>query len=81
MELGENLDAPKVVNLVTPQQTPLYVNGVPLDMNRVAEVAEHFDMQKGDVLSIGGYRNAKGEWVPDYTSARIEHRAEQEEEE
>lgn len=75
---GETIGDPKVVNLVTPldrvkvqtQQGDLWV-----DMVRFAEVADRLGADKLDVLSINGFRNAKGELVPDYDSIRIERKA------
>jgi hypothetical protein len=77
MAQGDSVDDPKLVNLVAPLPQ-LTVNGIELDMIKVAEAAERLGAQKQDVLSIGGYRNAKGELIPDYDTIRIEKRADNE---
>lgn len=68
---GETPQQPKVVNLKTPAES-MVVNGMTIDMRRFAEAANELGAEPHDVLSIGGYINAKGERVPDYTSIRIE---------
>jgi hypothetical protein len=73
MEPGDSVDNPKIANLVEPLPQ-MTINGIPLDMQKVAEAANRLGAEKGDVLSVGGYRNARGTWVPDYDSARIEKR-------
>lgn len=70
---GDSTDNARIANLVAPEPS-MIVNGVELDMRRVAEVAERLGVDKLDVLSIGAYRNARGEWVADYDSAKIEKR-------
>jgi hypothetical protein len=77
MAKGDSVDDPKLVNLVVPLPQ-LTVNGIELDMIKVAQAAERLGAQKQDVLSIGGYRNAKGELIPDYDTIRIEKRADNE---
>lgn len=73
---GENVDTPAVADLTTPAGTRT-VNGMALDMVKIAEASERLGVGKGDVVSIRGYRNALGVVVPDYDSARIEKRADQ----
>jgi len=70
---GNSADDPQIANLVDPlkQQT---IAGMVIDMVRFAEAAEALGAEKGDVLSIGGYRNSRGELIPDYDSIRIEKR-------
>lgn len=45
-----------------------------VDAKKLAEAADRLGVNAHDVLSIGGYRNAKGEYVPDYENVRIEKR-------
>lgn len=73
---GESAHEPQIVNLVQPLET-LTINGMQVDMRRFAEAAHQLGANKHDVLSIGGYRNAKGQLVPDYSTIRIEHKADQ----
>lgn len=75
MSNGDNIDNPQIANLVKPLDTQV-INGMTIDMHRFAAAAEKLGADKLDVLSIGGYRNAKGEFVPDYDSVRIEKRGE-----
>lgn len=65
---------PQLVNLTNPCQTQR-INGMTVDMHKLAEAADKLGAQASDVLSIGGYRNARGQLVPDYDSVRIERRA------
>jgi len=71
---GDSVDTPQVANFVEPQQI-LTVNGMAVDMARFIEASERLGVGKGDVVSIGGHRNAKNQWVPDYDTVRIERRA------
>jgi len=71
---GDSVDSLQVANLVTPLKQPKIINGLKVDMIRFAEAAEQLGADKHDVLSIGGFRNAKGEFVPDYDSVRVERR-------
>jgi hypothetical protein len=73
---GESVDDPQIVNLVQPLET-LTINGMQVDMHRFAEAAKLLGADKRDVLSISGYRNAKGQLVPDYSTIRIERKADQ----
>ena len=70
---GQSAEAPKIVNLKQPQQTQR-INGMLVDMHKLKAAADKLGAVKGDVLSIGGYRNARGELVPDYDTVRIENR-------
>jgi hypothetical protein len=78
---GESIENPKVVNLKDPLSA-LWLHTpsgpVKVDMQKFAEAAKTLglgEIRKGDRLSIGAFRNAKGEWVPDYSSIRIERKA------
>ena len=71
---GESPDNPRLVNLTTPVEE-LSINGMKVDMHRFAQAANALGAQADDVLSISGYRNARGELVPDYDSIRIEVKA------
>ena len=73
MGQGESVDDPRLVNLVEPV-SHLTVNGMDLDMTKMAQAAERLGAGKQDVLSVGGFRNSKGVFVPDYDTARIEKR-------
>lgn len=78
MPLGADADKPQLVNLTEPKGTKT-INGLKLDMLKFAAVIEKLGgVDAGDVISIGGYRNAKGEIVPDYDTVKIEKRAEHE---
>jgi hypothetical protein len=68
---GKSVDDPQIANLVDPlkQQT---IAGMVIDMKRLAEAAEALGAEKGDVISIAGYRNSKGELVAHYGTVRIE---------
>jgi hypothetical protein len=74
---GSSADNAKIVNLVDPLPK-VNVNGMDVDMARFAQAAEHLGAGKGDVLTIDGHRNAKGQWVANYDSIRIERRADDE---
>lgn len=75
MNQGKDISNPKLANLVSPighvtvqtTQGPMQV-----DMHKFAVAADKLGAGKYDVLGISGYRNAKGELVPDYDSVRIE---------
>lgn len=75
---GDSVEDPKIVNLKEPEQlVTMYTAKGPMKVNMIefAEAAKHLglgDIQKGDVLSIGAYRNGKGEWAPDYSLIQIE---------
>lgn len=80
--MGRSLDQPTVANLTEPRdkvpvitpQGPMFV-----DMQQVSVwLSEHgIELGKGDVFSISGYRNARGELVPNYDSITVEKRKEQ----
>jgi hypothetical protein len=69
-----------VVNLTQPtlQTIKLDVGDghMTVDVQKLKDAADELGANKYDVLSIGGYRNAKGEFVPDYDTVRIEKRHE-----
>jgi hypothetical protein len=71
---GASVDDPKIANLTDPQQGIYTINGMALDMVKMAEAAQRLGVQKGDVMSVGAYRNGKGILTPDYDTARIERR-------
>lgn len=81
MNEGESVENPKIVNLKDPvSQLILHTPSGPVkvDMQRFADAARTRGLdhiQKGDVLGINAIRNAKGEWIPDYSSIRIEREA------
>jgi hypothetical protein len=74
MNEPNDVDNPLVANLVSPVAVAT-INGMTIDMHQFAAAAEKLGAEKSDVLSIGGYRNAKGQLVPDYSTVRIERRA------
>jgi hypothetical protein len=69
-----DVEHPQVANLVSPVAVTT-INGMTIDMHQFAAAADKLGAGKLDVLSIGGYRNARGELVPDYDTVRIERRA------
>lgn len=76
MSDGDSVDTPQIANLVEPAGVKT-VNGMALDMTKMAEAAQRLGVGKGDVISVAAYRNARGVLVPDYDTARIEKRADQ----
>jgi hypothetical protein len=75
-------DTPKIVDMTDPlPSVTLHTStgeSIPVDMQEFVAAAKRLglgDIQKGDVASIVGYRNAKGQWSPDYQSIRIEREA------
>jgi hypothetical protein len=67
---------PLVANLISPVAVTT-INGMTIDMHQFAAAADKLGAGKLDVLSISGYRNAKGELVPDYSTVRIERRGQE----
>lgn len=75
MSQGKDIDTPKLANLVAPMgnitvqttQGPMQV-----DMHKFAVAADKLGAGKYDVLGISGFRNSRGELIPDYDSVRIE---------
>lgn len=67
---GDSIDTPQVANLINPLPTQT-TNGMQIDMHKFAEAAKRLGAEKGDVMTIDGHRNAKGQWVPDYNTIRI----------
>lgn len=66
---------PPIVNLKDPlpQLFLMTEKGkVEVDMQEVAKRVP--DAVCGDIISIGAYKNAKGEWVPDYDTVQIEEK-------
>lgn len=66
-------DKPPIVNLHTP--LPHYSIMTPkgpveVDMREVAKRVP--DAAAGAIISIGAFKNAKGEWEPDYDSVMVE---------
>lgn len=70
---GKTVEDARRANLAKPSGTTL-LNGLEIDYVRFAAAADALGADKFDVLSIRGYRNAKGEMVADYDSVRIEKR-------
>jgi hypothetical protein len=70
---GNSVDDPQIANLKDPVSQQK-IGGMVIDMKRFAEIAEALGAEKGDVLSIGGYRDSRGELIPDYDTVRIEKR-------
>lgn len=66
-----NLKVPAVVSSKIRTDTGALLE---VDPAKMAAAAERIGADKYDVLSIGGYRDAKGEFVADYDSVRIEKR-------
>ncbi len=66
-----------MANLVKPVAVAT-INGMTIDMHQFAAAAEKLGAEKLDVLSIAGYRNAKGQLVPDYSTIRIERHGQDE---
>lgn len=66
----------RVINLSAPtlETIKLEVEGghMIVDVGKLKTAADELGAGKYDVLSIGGYRNARGEFVADYSSVRIE---------
>jgi len=76
--MGKSIDEPTTVNLVDPvAELTLMTDKGPMKVNmkRVAEVAKKLGVDKFDLLSIPGHRNARGELVPDYDLIRLERKA------
>lgn len=78
MTQGQSADEPMVVNLKDPNGTKTLTTEtgmkLKIDVKKMAKAADRLGATQHDVLSIDGYRNAKGEFVPDYDSVRIESR-------
>lgn len=70
---GESVDQPKIANLTDPVSI-IRINGMAVDMHKLKAAADRLGAKKGDVLSIGGYRDHRGVLVPDYDTVRIENR-------
>lgn len=70
---GTNIDKPKLANLAKPTGHTT-VNGILIDWQKLTAAAEerYGELAKGVVISVSGYRNARGEMVPDYDTVRIE---------
>lgn len=79
-DAGTSPEAPVVMNLKEPDKAAKNIRTnnaevkLVVDPKKMAEAAERLGADKFDVLSIGGFRNSKGEFVPDYSSVRIESR-------
>lgn len=71
-------DEPQVVNLTQPTLETIKVavgdGHMIVDVQKLKTAADELGAGKYDILSIGGYRNAKGEFVADYDTVRIEKR-------
>jgi hypothetical protein len=74
---GDGPDNPQLVNLVEPLPVQR-INGMDIDMVKLAEAADRVGAGKMDVLSVDGYRDSKGRWVPNYDTVRIERKADDE---
>jgi hypothetical protein len=70
---GDCVDNAQRVNLTTPAVT-LKINGMIIDMHKFAEAADALGADAWDILTIDGYRDDKGELIPDYDSVRIAKR-------
>ena len=74
---GATLDQPKVANLKDPAIKPVEVmttaGPMLVDMRKVKAIADAMGIDRHDVFSIPGYRNARGELVPMYDAIRFEH--------
>lgn len=73
-----SIDDPLRYNPTVPSPI-LYINmgngkRMLVDGKKLATAAEALGANAYDTLSIGGWRNAAGEFVPDYDSVRIERR-------
>lgn len=77
MTEGMTPDDPQVANLKDPMAKPVKVmtsaGPMLVDMRKVKEIADAMGLERHDVFSIPGYRNARGELVPMYDSIRFEH--------
>lgn len=78
---GKSLDQPKIANFKDPLPQLAFhtVKGEPIivDMQLLTKAAERLGgINKGDVVSLGSHRNAKGQFVVDYDSLRIERQGE-----
>lgn len=78
MPNGDSVDNPLTANLKDAQaRVTVYTETgqkLIVDMREFAKAAEKLGADAHDVMSINGYRNAKGELVPDYDSVRIVRR-------
>jgi hypothetical protein len=76
MTEGATPDDPKIANLKEPSANPVKVmtsaGSMLVDMRKVKQIADKMGIDKHDVFSIPGYRNARGELVPIYDSIRFE---------
>jgi hypothetical protein len=74
---GVTPDEPKVANLKDPSVNPVEImtsaGKMLVDMRKVKEIADARGIDKHDVFSIPGYRNARGELVPMYDEIRFEY--------
>lgn len=68
---GDTPETAPTVNLVTPLGEKT-INGMVVNLKLLAQAADKLGAGKYEMLSISGYRNARGELVPDYDSVRIE---------
>lgn len=67
---GDKIDNAPTVNLAKPVGTR-EINGMIVDLTLLAEAADRIGADKYTMLTISGYRNARGELVPDYDSVKI----------
>ena len=72
---GDSPDDAPIVDLVRPLGEKT-INGMVVNMQLLAQAADRIGAGKHEMLTFTGYRNARGELVPDYDSVRIERRSE-----
>lgn len=80
-DVGKSVDEPTVANFKDPLASySVMTNAGPLKLD-MREVAKRVggELKKGDVISVGAYRNGKGELVPMYDSIEIEREATEDE--
>lgn len=72
--MGKSIDSPTIANFSEPKTSvPVMTEQGPMIVD-MTEILKHLgtqELRKGDVLSIRGYRDARGKIVPDYDSVQI----------
>lgn len=80
--MGKDIDNPTVANFKEPIASTSFMTAagpMKVDMRVIAQRIGR-ELDKGDIISIRGFRNAKGELTPDYDSLQIERKATQSDE-
>lgn len=80
MSRNDTTDDLLVVNLTQPSMKTIKLDVgdgyMTVDVQKLKTAADELGAGKFDILSIGGYRNSRGEFIPDYDSIRIEKKDE-----